>query len=1002
MSSDLDSRSDLSPKGVSDQATAEDTLNFLPYIAALQRFLLSADPPLTVSVEGKWGAGKSSFMLQLRRRLESRGHVTVYFNPWRLESEEEVWAAFILSFLDQVAARHTRRERLAAKVQLLRVRTRKHWWRVLGRLSAALLLYLVVVGIVVAFGSGAVELFGVVGVSAVSGAALWKKANDTATETQKQIRAYLNTERYAERVAFVERFHESLEEYLDAYTEEGQTVFVFVDDLDRCDVAKVTELVESLHRMISEDSRLVYLLAMDRELVAGAFRAKHSDLFEHLDSTVATAYGDRYIQKFVQVPFVIPRFTSRNVEEFVTGMTSASRSPPTPDSGWVARLRSRFLRRGENGLRRFEVPWSAFPNPEPSPEPRLGDTPKPPTPTVPGWSRAQLQEMTALAASVLDYNPRQLKRFVNLYGLITILWYETRSFRQQGHTSSAFRREAISRSEPTLEQMGKFAVVSLRWPGLLRSLQRNPNLLAEATLVALRRRYWAACSECVQAKLAGGTSTESPVRRSASTHDPESIRARRREQTVTELDERSLPSVLDGFGLGRWVRCLGWDDEERNEGPGTQIDGSFGEDEEAQLQAMLRSEQSVEEFLDFLLVGVYEESEARGESVAREFRKLVSRFEDELDELVADGWRGDGETVRAEQVRDVCRQFFESVGPAAVVQATGGEAKFSFAKEKTVRILLEISPRTSSTVHEQYLRVLEYRREVERHPGDKWKHLQLADLLRDIGQLEEARVSYENAVELDASQFESQFGYANLLRQQNSADAPEAYRLALQCASEGEERRSAHVNFGLYWDGRGEYDRAIEQYEAALEIDENDARALINCAIALDEKGDTESRERAKKQYERVLAADSDHVTALVNYGFLLRKMGAYEEAEKVYEKALALAPEDALLYNNYAYLLHRWEEGDPTLAEALCLRALELDPWSPMMYDTYGSILTAANKFEAAEEQFRRAVELDDRNPTRYDKLADALEKLKRPEDAEEVRERARALRRASRPGVS
>lgn len=61
---------------LSDPATNRDTLNFTPYVHAVAEFLNHSRtrPPLTLSIEGEWGSGKSSFMLQLMDRLSKRGH----------------------------------------------------------------------------------------------------------------------------------------------------------------------------------------------------------------------------------------------------------------------------------------------------------------------------------------------------------------------------------------------------------------------------------------------------------------------------------------------------------------------------------------------------------------------------------------------------------------------------------------------------------------------------------------------------------------------------------------------------------------------------------------------------------------------------------------------------------------------------------------------------------------------------------------------------------------
>ena len=58
--------------GENDHETEIDELGFEPYVHALALFLTSPDthPPLTVSLEGSWGTGKSSFMRMLERKIE--------------------------------------------------------------------------------------------------------------------------------------------------------------------------------------------------------------------------------------------------------------------------------------------------------------------------------------------------------------------------------------------------------------------------------------------------------------------------------------------------------------------------------------------------------------------------------------------------------------------------------------------------------------------------------------------------------------------------------------------------------------------------------------------------------------------------------------------------------------------------------------------------------------------------------------------------------------------
>ncbi|NER08507.1 MAG: hypothetical protein F6K17_41225 [Okeania sp. SIO3C4] len=129
---------------VGDQATTKDELGFAPYVIAMAEFLTNENtkPPLTISIEGEWGSGKSSFMKQLEKEILKKSEEldrkdlaevwqkikedqiifsnlsdigkfirlglkqktqTVWFNAWRHEKSESLWATFALSFLEQLS-----------------------------------------------------------------------------------------------------------------------------------------------------------------------------------------------------------------------------------------------------------------------------------------------------------------------------------------------------------------------------------------------------------------------------------------------------------------------------------------------------------------------------------------------------------------------------------------------------------------------------------------------------------------------------------------------------------------------------------------------------------------------------------------------------------------------------------------------------------------------------------------------------------------------------------
>ncbi len=81
---------------INDTATSEDSLGFKPYVDAVAEFLTNKDTsaPITLSIEGQWGCGKSSFMKQLKNQIEMRNlsevEIGIFLKYLRTKNDESV------------------------------------------------------------------------------------------------------------------------------------------------------------------------------------------------------------------------------------------------------------------------------------------------------------------------------------------------------------------------------------------------------------------------------------------------------------------------------------------------------------------------------------------------------------------------------------------------------------------------------------------------------------------------------------------------------------------------------------------------------------------------------------------------------------------------------------------------------------------------------------------------------------------------------------------------
>lgn len=100
---------------VDDAPASRDLLGFTRYVDSFAKIIASADTklPLSIGLYGNWGSGKSSFMLQLREKLQkftSAGSdrfvkkiIPIEFNAWHY-IDSNIWASLATGIFDGIAA----------------------------------------------------------------------------------------------------------------------------------------------------------------------------------------------------------------------------------------------------------------------------------------------------------------------------------------------------------------------------------------------------------------------------------------------------------------------------------------------------------------------------------------------------------------------------------------------------------------------------------------------------------------------------------------------------------------------------------------------------------------------------------------------------------------------------------------------------------------------------------------------------------------------------------
>ncbi len=476
-----------------DRSSKKDYLGFKPYVEALAEFITDTytKPPITISVEGLWGSGKSSFLKQLEERVKELNPKAkvVKFNPWRYSGEEALWASFAIE--------------LEAELQDC-----KGWWKLvflrmgwsrLKRDCGWLLLFGLFSLILHSFGFNPKLSLNLLGgnivellLSLVAGAIYYSpllpfigvvlelKRVLSSAVIKFDLRQYLKERPdYQGKVPFLKKFHSDIELIVKAYSEK-EPIYVFIDDLDRCSPDKAIELLKAINLLMdiegeSNSLNLYFILALDREKVAAGYGVKHKEFYEALAEGKATkSIGYEYIDKFIQLPFRVPTPEVQRIEEYVDNLIRPNETTEVKEE------------KVQGAISVVHVPVSSRALPESDNQVLKETPPKGPIAKEIKFDESidDIKEIMSYVSPILGNNPRKIKKFLNQLRLSIYLGNRTALFGIVGKSSDGdinsvqISKPGEHRSEYiNLAQLASYIALSYAWPEFISEWLKNDRLL---------------------------------------------------------------------------------------------------------------------------------------------------------------------------------------------------------------------------------------------------------------------------------------------------------------------------------------------------------------------------------------------------------------------------------------------------------------------------------------------------------------------------------------------
>jgi tetratricopeptide (TPR) repeat protein len=165
----------------------------------------------------------------------------------------------------------------------------------------------------------------------------------------------------------------------------------------------------------------------------------------------------------------------------------------------------------------------------------------------------------------------------------------------------------------------------------------------------------------------------------------------------------------------------------------------------------------------------------------------------------------------------------------------------------------------------------------------------------------------------------------------------------------------AYSGRGDIYDDLEQYEKALTDYDQAIQLDPNNAYAFYNRGITYHK---LDQYEKALADFDRAIKLDPDDARAFYYRSNVYHDLGWYEKALADYDQAIQLDPNNAYAYNNRGLTYHKLGEYEKALADYD--RAIQLNPVDGITFYNRGFTYTDLREYEKALADYNRAVQLN------------------------------------------
>ena len=440
----------------SDVETSEDLLGYTVHAELLKQVIMEGrNLPVTIGLYGDWGSGKSSILKILQNKIETdedskNDSVVIYFDGWSFESFDDAKMALMQGIVDKLEEKITTKETFAncakkVKDNIFSLRTLM--W----------LLRNVAAPIGMAAISGGITTIS----SLISVFSSFKGKEDelvnklTGEGAEKFLKDITDTHLDVDTFSAVREFRTNFEELIKA-TKKKQVV-ILIDDLDRCLPEHIIENLEAIKLFLNVQNT-AFVIAADQRIVSGAIHRQYKEIADLSYSSNGSerSIGENYLDKFIQIPYSIPKLSNQEVETYIMLLFCKSQLEKEKFEGihndyqkYI--VRHKFENYGWENIKELGVA-----------------------------NNQSLENMitfithcTPIISSSLERNPRLIKRFLNAYELRNQLLKQN-GMGEEDKSFLLIKLMLLETSHSLLfKQLYKWSVTSKGYPNEIKELEEQ-------------------------------------------------------------------------------------------------------------------------------------------------------------------------------------------------------------------------------------------------------------------------------------------------------------------------------------------------------------------------------------------------------------------------------------------------------------------------------------------------------------------------------------------------